>query len=151
MDKHLEETLHHQIPLAKAMGISVVAATQGRVELKAPLKDNINHKSTAFGGSLHSIATLACWSLLHINLKSLFGDKFQVVIAESNIRYLAPVTSDFSCECVLPSADVWNKFLLTVKRKGKGRITLDAIIMQNKIKCIQYTGVFAAITTKEMI
>ena len=65
--KQLENYLHKHIPISSAMGIHVDHAATDHIILKAPLSNNINHKMTVFGGSLHSAATLACWSLLHVN------------------------------------------------------------------------------------
>ncbi|MET0363375.1 MAG: YiiD C-terminal domain-containing protein, partial [Sphingobium sp.] len=47
----LQAYLHRQIPLSAAMQVSVQSAALESVTLSAPLEPNINHKSTAFGGS----------------------------------------------------------------------------------------------------
>lgn len=143
----LETYLWAHIPLTKAMGIKSELATSQKIVLSAPLSLNINHKLTAFGGSLHSIATLACWSLLHVNLKKLGFEKAQIVIAKSEVSYLIPVNSDFKAECCFSDSLEWDKFFKTLTRKGKARIELKAKILQDMKLCIDYTGTFVAILT----
>ena len=80
----LQSTLHTEIPLTQTMGIKVIAYGDRQLTLKAPLQPNINHKSTAFGGSLYSIAVLSGWGLLFLLLQEqeLSG---QIVIARSEV------------------------------------------------------------------
>ena len=146
----LEDYLLKHIPISSAMGVSVDSASPGRVVLKAPFSNNINHKQTVFGGSLHAVATLACWSLLHVNLVNLYGKNVQIVIANSNVDYLAPVASDFKAECLLPNEVEWNKFIKMLEKKGKGRIKLCAKIFQNDQLCVDYSGTFVALNVRTL-
>jgi thioesterase domain-containing protein len=145
----LEKYLLKHIPISSSMGVKVDSSSSERVVLKAPFLNNINHKQTVFGGSLHAVATLACWSLLHINLVALFKDPIQIVIASSEIKYLAPVTSDFKAECLHPNIDPWERFLTTLRRKGKARLQLSAKILEKGQLCVDYSGTFVAIVNKE--
>lgn len=147
MNGQLDSFLHKNIPITSAMGIETLCATKQRVVLKAPIKNNINHKSTAFGGSLHGVATLACWSLLHLNLDPIYQGKIQIVIADSTINYLVPVTADFLAECSLPDEKAWKRFLLALDRKKMGRISLESKISCKDTVCVNFTGTFAAIIT----
>lgn len=92
----LKTYLQSHIPISEAMGVCVEHASKEKVILTAPFANNINHKKTVFGGSLHAVATLACWSLLHLNL-----EEVQIVITRSEVDYRAPVDGDFKAECVL--------------------------------------------------
>ncbi len=102
---------YDSMPLCSAMGIEVIKAGPDRVILSAPLQPNINHKKTAFGGSLHSLTTLACFSLVHVNVKG------EIVISGSEIEYLAPVTADFQAECKMPDPAEWERFLKIFQKK----------------------------------
>ena len=55
----LRNVLHEEIPLTKAMGVEVNSYDGHCLVLSAPLDPNTNHKDTAFGGSLYSLAVLA--------------------------------------------------------------------------------------------
>lgn len=136
----MEEYLHENIPLSLAMGVKVEYASKERVVLSAPFSPNINHKKTVFGGSLHALATLSCWSLLHQNLPSC-----EIVIASSDIQYLYPVTKGFKAECRLPESAEWERFQLILKKRGKARIRLLASIVEEGRISVEYAGVFVAI------
>ncbi len=140
----LENYLHENIPLTAMLGVAVSLATPKNVILAAPIQPNINHKLTAFGGSLHSIATLACWSLLFINLKQL-NIHAEIVISSSDTKYLAPVTTDFKAECTLENNHDLNRFEKMLIKKGKARIKLHATIYQGKALALDYYGEFVAI------
>lgn len=143
----LEEYLNEHIPISSAMGVSVDLASTNQIVLKAPFANNINHKKTVFGGSLHAVATLACWSLLHINLMNLLKDNVQIVIASSQVEYLAPVATDFKAKCCMPDTLDWERFIKMFNKKGKARIKLWAKIVQEGQLCVDYAGVFVAIKT----
>jgi len=147
----LEKYLLKNIPISSSIGVRVDISSSEKVVLEAPFLNNINHKQTVFGGSLHAVTTLACWSLLHINLTALFKDPIQIVIASSEVKYLAPVTSDFKAECLHPDIDSWERFLAILRRKGKARLQLNAKIFEKDQLCVDYSGVFVAIHHKEMV
>lgn len=145
MKKQLENYLHEHIPLSKAMGIEVIEAVPEKVILGAPLADNINHKKTVFGGSLHAVATLACWSLLYINLKKMDSAQYQIVIADSQVSYQIPISSDFQVECKMPDQETWQRFAKILLAKGKARIKLSASISHHGQLAVDYHATFAAI------
>ena len=142
--KAVGDYLHSHIPISKAMGVTAVHASDRRVVLRAPLDVNINHKSTAFGGSLQALATLSCWTLLHLNLRHT-ASAGEIVITSSNINYIRPVTKDFEAEATLPEGNRWPLFLKTIERHGKARIQLTASIVEDDELAIDYTGSFAAL------
>ena len=142
-EKEIEAYLHQHIPVSKAMGIQVECVSSHEVILQAPFSNNINHKQTVFGGSLHAVATLACWTFLHFHLKDL--NPLDLVITHSHVDYLLPVTSDFKVSCPMPENDTWQRFIKLLKKKGKGRIELHAKIFQNEKLAVDYTGTFAAL------
>ncbi len=141
----LEKYLLEHIPITAAMGIKVELASTQKIILCAPLSNNINHKNTVFGGSLHAVATLACWSLLHVNLESFCDDNFQIVIASSHVNYLAPVEIDFKVECNMAEPMEWDRFMKILLKKGKARINLKSKIFNGDQLCVDYTGVFVAL------
>jgi thioesterase domain-containing protein len=145
MKEELETYLYQHIPITQAMGIQVKQISKEKVILSAPFANNINHKRTVFGGSLHAVATLACWSLLYVNLKELKTLPFQIVITKSEVDYQAPVDSDFEAECRFPEEKEWQRFIKMLYLKGKARISLSAQIDHQGRVAVDYQGVFAAI------
>lgn len=140
----LKKFLYASMPLCSAMQLDVMMAEPDHVILSAPLAPNINHKKTAFGGSLHSVATLACFSLVHVNVKG------EIVIAGSEIEYLAPVTDDFQAECKMPDSFEWDRFLKIFQKKGRARIQLSAEIWQGKQLAVKFKGTFVAFSKMQI-
>lgn len=139
----LEQYLHRHIPISGAMGIAVVAASPDLVELKAALAPNVNHRSTAFGGSVASLAVLAGWSLLRIGLDE-FTPTPQIVIQRSTIEYMAPIRADFSALCRRPSDEAWQRFLSAFMRRGRGRLRLLSDVRCEGEPAGHLTGEFVA-------
>lgn len=124
----LEAKLHREIPLSQAMGVKVSDLSSSRVEISAPLAPNINHKRTAFGGSLHSVAVLAGWSLMTATLQETGADVGYLVIQDSHMEYLKPVPSDFTATAAWPDEEMRKKFLNALGRKGVARAEVTAEI-----------------------
>ncbi len=139
----LERTLHAEIPLTRAMDVRVVRADQNGLVLAAALAPNLNHKKTAFGGSLNSLATLACWGLIQLLVRE-HGQAITVVIQESSVQFLKPVMQDFEATCPLPSAPVTERFLHMLERKGRARLALDAVIRAEGEIALRFHGQFVA-------
>jgi thioesterase domain-containing protein len=134
----LEQILHSEIPISQAMGIRVADYDGASLSLDAPLAPNINHKSTAFGGSLYSLAVLCGWGLLHLKLADARMHK-HIVIQESTIRYLHPVEHDLHAECRLDDA-AFKYFLRTLEKHGRARLSLDVIITHDNRPAVEFTG-----------
>ena len=139
----LEKTLHAEIPLTRVMDVHVLRADQNGLALGAALAPNINHKQTAFGGSLNSLATLACWGLIQLLVRDR-GQVITVVIQESSVHFLKPVVQDFEAICSRPPAPVAERFLRTLERKGRARMALDAVIHADGDIALRFHGQFVA-------
>lgn len=135
----LQDVLYKEIPLTQAIGIQVVDSTDRSLSLKAPLTNNINHKCTAFGGSLYSVSVLTGWGLLYTILKQhkLSG---HIVIQESNTRFLKPVIEDIYSHCSIDNWQDIDKFIRMYKRKGIARIQLTTHIMCKHVNCVEFSG-----------
>jgi len=128
MERHeLQQTLHHEIPLSQAIDLTVIDASPDAVTLQAPLAPNINHKSTAFGGSLYCAAVLAGWSLIFVRLREL-GLAAHIVIQQSDTRYLAPVTGDIRARCHIGSEEAFARTARLFEKRGMARISLQVEI-----------------------
>lgn len=123
----LEKYLHDHIPLSKAMEVGVVQVQPEAVILDAPLAPNINHRDTVFGGSASAVAILAAWSLLHTRLSG-EGIASRLVIQRNTMSYELPIDGTFTAEAAIESAEAWEQFLRTLKRRGKARITVIAVL-----------------------
>ncbi|HEV2212910.1 MAG TPA: YiiD C-terminal domain-containing protein [Gammaproteobacteria bacterium] len=138
----LENYMRRTIPLVTQMRVQVAGYDAVSLTLSAPLAPNINHERTAFGGSLASLATLACWGYLWLLLEDEPG--MHMVVNEAHMRYLKPVTSVLSARCAAPVAAEQSKFLEMLARRGKARLELKARIAEHSVLCAKYTGSFVA-------
>ncbi|MGA9665220.1 MAG: thioesterase domain-containing protein [Gallionella sp.] len=134
----LERVLHDEIPLSRAMGIRVASYDGSSLKLSAPLAPNTNHKRTAFGGSLYSLAVLCGWGLLQLKLAEA-GLRKHIVIQESDIRYLLPVESDMLAECRIDET-AFRRFMATQRKHDRARISVDVVIEHDGRTAVEFFG-----------
>ena len=139
----IEQYLHRHIPLSVAMGVRVKLATPRRVELTAPLAPNVNHHETVFGGSANAVATLSAWTLVHVGLLHANVDA-ATVIQRNVMRYDEPIHGDFIAVCTLIDDTAWQRFLKTIDRRGRARITMNAHLQFDGRVVASFEGDFVA-------
>jgi len=137
--QELQEILALEIPITQHLGISIESYDETGLTLKAPLQQNINHKSTAFAGSLNALLTLAGWGLLWLLLQER-DMHAQIVIQESMSSYLRPVTRDFSARCHKPDPTHIARLETTLRKKGKARLELQSEIREGDIVAVTFSG-----------
>jgi thioesterase domain-containing protein len=135
----LRETLRTEMPVTQHLGIEAAGYRGGVISLRAPLLANVNHKGTAFGGSLNAIATLACWSSLWLALRER-DTPGQIVIQDSTIRYLRPVTQDFSSRSGPIEPAALEKLVAAVNKRGRGRIALSSEVFDPEGVAVNFSG-----------
>jgi thioesterase domain-containing protein len=140
----VEAYLYEHIPITRAMGLQVTAYDGNAVRLWAPLEPNLNHRQTAFGGSVSTLGILAGWTLLHIRLGQ-GAEPVQLVIQHSETDYTGPIEQDFTAVCAMPGTDEWGKFEQTFRRYGKARIYLESLIEVGGEVLARHTGAYVAI------
>ncbi|BBD79089.1 YiiD C-terminal domain-containing protein [Aerosticca soli] len=117
----LVDFIRDEIPLARAMDVRLYHCGEGVLSLAAPLAPNVNDKGCAFGGSLVSLMTLAGWGLVELALRnrSLACDVF---VADSSVRYLAPVWQDFRAEARVAEEASWPAFFAALDERGRASL-----------------------------
>ncbi|MDH3218472.1 MAG: thioesterase domain-containing protein [Gammaproteobacteria bacterium] len=122
----LQQKIRQTIPLSDAMEFRIDALGLDSIRVSAPLSPNSNIHGTGFAGSIYSAAILAGWALCtHI-----LGEhqvEAELVVAQADIRYRAPVTGDLQCRA---STDENQRaqFLRGVREQGKGLLALDIAV-----------------------
>jgi thioesterase domain-containing protein len=139
---YLQQRIDREIILAKPMGIIVEAANDARLVLRAPLAPNANHKGTAFGGSLYSLAVLTGWAWLTRFLATRKLDA-EAVIQESSMRFLAPVHGELRASLQIPAAADIDKFQKMLLRADRGRIRLQVKMHEGAVLATDVDGLFA--------
>jgi len=135
----LQNVLHTEIPITRRIGIQVEHCEINRIVLTAPLDPNINHKCTAFGGSLYSVAVLAGWGYIYNNM-SIHKLDGHIVIQHSDVNYKAPVDGQIRAECKMEEPENLYRFIKTYKRKGRARLELQVKIFFNNTEAMVFNG-----------
>lgn len=130
------------------MGVRVVACSAAEVILGAPLAPNINHRATAFGGSVSAVAILSAWTWLHRASREA-GCRTQLVIQRNSIEYLAPISTEFEARCTGLDAATLEKFFRTLRRAGKSRATLTAELTSAGKTAATFEGDYVAMLLDE--
>ena len=115
------------------------------LRLHAPLAANVNDKNCAFGGSLASVMTLSAWGLLTWRLGS-EGLGAEVYVADSQLRYLAPLQEDLIGEARLGEDEDWRAFMRCFQDRGRARIGMRAWVRDSHGRAVaEMTARFAAL------
>jgi thioesterase domain-containing protein len=138
----IESFLNEQIPISRAMDLSVIIVNDEVAILKASLETNKNHLGTAFGGSLQSLLIFSAYTWLFHFLHEIC--ECHVLIKNSHTEYLLPVREDIVATCRKPDEQLIEEFMKTYERRGKARIELEASIATVDGVSCQFRGQFVA-------
>lgn len=132
------------MPPVAAMQVRVLDYDGRRLRLAAPLAANVNDKGCAFGGSLSGLMTLCGWGLINLRLGEA-GHAAEVYVADSQVRYLAPLYEDLVAEASLQPEVDWPALLSLFAARGKLRAGIQAAIRDREGRCIaDLSGRYAA-------
>ncbi|WP_201359788.1 YiiD C-terminal domain-containing protein [Dictyobacter formicarum] len=137
--RELQTLLNTEIPITRHFNLTVGAYDERILRLDAPLAENVNHAGTAFGGSLSALLTLAGWSMTWFMLQE-YNLTGEIIIQDSNCRYLAPVKKDFSAYCYRPSNEQLGRFEKMLRTHKKGRLELKAEILEGDTLAVSFVG-----------
>ena len=120
---------YRSMPPVAAMDIAIAGrdVEADTLTLRAPLALNVNDKACAFGGSLVSLLTLAGWGLVTLRCHQL-GIDADVFVADSEIRYLAPLYADLRATAALADGSGWAPFDQALRSRGRARVRIAASV-----------------------
>jgi thioesterase domain-containing protein len=95
------------------------------LHLSAPLAANVNDKGCAFGGSLVSLMTLAGWGLVTLQLRRA-GLEADVFVADTEVRYRAPLYADLDARAWLDEGQDWSAVAHSLRTTGRASAHLVA-------------------------
>jgi thioesterase domain-containing protein len=122
---HALDAHYQAMPPVAAMQLRIDGYDGDRLRLHAPLSQHVNDKGCAFGGSLVSLLTLASWGLVTLRVQQA-GLDADVFVADSEVRYLAPLFADIEAEARIADDASWEAFIDTLRERGRARTTLVA-------------------------
>lgn len=140
----ISDYLHRHIPLSRALELEVHEASDDRTLLSAPLAPNLNHRQSAFGGSMATLAILSAWTWLHRFTRSR-NLQPTLVIQEEKTRFLAPALNRFTAICPAPPEPELERFLTSLKRYHRARIRLQSVLRSEGIVVARFDGLFVAL------
>jgi thioesterase domain-containing protein len=126
------------------MATEVRTATPERVVLAAPLARNLNHRATAFGGSVAAQAILAGWALVHVRLED-EGIRARTVVQKSTVSYLEPIREDFEARAGAPDPRSWRRFRRSLDRWRRGRIRIDVEVWSGALLVARLAADYVAL------
>ena len=136
----LQQMLHKEIPICKAMQISVERCEEGCLTVGMPLEGNHNHKRTGFAGSLNALCTIAGWGTVFLLLKKL-NQHGEIVIRRSSIRYLKPIDMarvSATCQPIVDADKAY--FIEMLQAKGYAKLELHIEIPGPEGRHVSFTG-----------
>lgn len=136
--------LREAIPQVAHYGIHSPAWDATTLHWQVALDANLNDKGTGFGGALAGETTLLgwCWTTLWLRAR---GRAQDVVIAEGQQRFLAPVTTDYHMQCFPLEADGIARLDTALTEKGRGRIKLVQRVYCGDTLCMEAQGSYAVL------
>lgn len=147
-DAALQRLLAHYqaMPPVATMQLGIAGFDGQRLQLHAPLNAHVNDKGCAFGGSLASMMTLASWGLVSLRVEAA-GLRADVFIADSQVRYLAPLFADLDVEAELAADSDWDTFLTTLRQRGRARagVIARARLLPEGGNATEFTARYVAI------
>ena len=123
----LLERHFRSMPPVAALQLRIGRFDGTSLQLHAPLAAHVNDKGCAFGGSMASLMTLACWGVVTLRLarEGLAADVF---VADTRLRYRAPLFADLHVEARLASEEAWPGFVARLRERGRASLQLDACV-----------------------
>ncbi|UJF22487.1 thioesterase domain-containing protein [Shewanella sp. OMA3-2] len=157
--EELVATWYRTIPLSQFMQVEVLAFTdtnnltasaadhQAELSLSqvsqlittAPLAPNINLHQTMFAGSIYTLMTLTGWGMVWLQqqLASVKGD---IVLADAQVKYIAPVHQQPSAKVIWPALD-----LSPLARGRRVKVELTVELWCDDVLCARFCGVYVSL------
>jgi len=142
-----QKYLHEHIPITEAMGVSVKKLDDKGIVLQAPIDKNINHRDSAFGGSICSLLVMSSWSQLYHLLKK-HGIQGTIVAQKCEVSFIRPILVDFETTNTDISIKEEQKFIDMLKKFKKSRIKMRSSIQKDGEKLATFEGIFVVIGSR---
>ena len=140
----LAAKLARELPVTQHLGIRVEQWDADGLLLSAPLAANVNHQGTAFAGSVNALATLAGWGSLWLILREEEVEA-SLVLQDSSIRFLHPISRDLRARAPRPAPAAVRHLVESLRRHGKGRLSLDIEITDGGDVLATFRGRYVAL------
>jgi thioesterase domain-containing protein len=143
----LQQYVDEHIPIVKANGFTILEARPDRVSVGGTLADHVNHRNSAFGGSLSTALILAAWARVR-QWTDTFDPSAVIVIAEQRVAFGLPVLADFEAYSLPLADDLLARAWTMLGRFGKARFTVEAAVVHrgDTEMRARFSGVFVVVS-----
>ena len=139
-----QQYIETHIPITKAMGMTINALSMEAVRVGMPIAENINHRGSAFGGSIDSLFLTTGWAFIRFLI-----DHYEptpiIVGSRGETKFIKPILEDFEASLIIPPKEEIDKFLATFDRFGRARITTQAVIEKEDELYAQFEGDYVVV------
>ena len=126
------------------MGFTAGEYAHDSLTLTAPLVLNLNDKQTAFGGTLATLCTISGWTMVSMDCREA-GFNIDIVVTESQIRYVAPVRTEQICaRAFRPDEALVAAFCDALGTKGSGALAISVNVDGDKPQAVMFHGHYFA-------
>jgi thioesterase domain-containing protein len=129
------ELIKNKIPITNELDFDIKSWDGSTLTLTAPYEKNKNHHNTVFGGSLAMATVVSGYCMTFMVLDDSLGSSwlkdYTLVIKDFSCNYLNPVSADFETFSNATKED-FEKFIKTLKRKGRARLKVQTSIQSTK-------------------
>ncbi len=130
MNEDIQAYIYEHIPIVEKNQFTIEGDEAPYIRVKAHLADHVNHRKTAFGGSISTSLILCSWASVRSILKARGIDDGGIVIQTQRVDFSKPVTGDFSARVVPLREETVNRFIAMLEKFGKGRLKVEARVTQ---------------------
>lgn len=145
-----EDELRASIPLIEHLGFEQLHYDGRSLGVDARLAPNKNDKGTAFAGALSASANVTGWGLITLLLRD-EPRAYDVVIRDSRLEYLLPVTRDFTVTARLPAESEVERFLERLRSRAKARLDLVVEVHEADRCCFRLSGAYVALEKRQWV
>lgn len=142
--QQLQQLWHQKIPLSAFMQLTVQQFDGRALVCAAELAPNKNLHHSMFAGSIYALATLTGWGMVHLQLQAL-GLTGDIVLADANIRYRAPLVQQPSARVSLLDCD---GDLTGLLRGKQVRQQLRVTLYSGQQAVAEFSGCYAVLPKK---
>ena len=129
------------IPFAERSGLDLIEFERGRVKMLMPLESNINHVGTMYAGALFTLAEIPGGALF---ISAFDMTKYFPIVAEMNIKFLKPATTDITVEANLSEEEI-QRISEEAETNGKSVFNLELELKDTDDQVVATTtGVYQA-------
>ena len=140
-EKKFEKFMHEQAPMTKYLNFKVEKFDVGIVKISAPFAADMDHKPTAFVGSINALTSVCGWAMVFMIIKE-YNENPHITLLKSSVDYLLPINKDFSATCETVDGKKVDKFIKSYSKWGKSQVEVEVVVYTPIGAAAKFKGVY---------